>query len=474
MNTIEEQGKFWWSHDSSREKKVEGLLKISDNGNISLHIDNEFYWDHPLPGKMEMNGEGVLLEDKFIFGALNKSNREVCLSGLRFFGWFFFNNTILASDCLIGLDVDHNDFSDHLTNPDCKQVDIPLDGFENWLFSQPIKYTNNEKQVVITFDIPDDDVYDTEDAEISITYYPNATSESYEQCITLRPAANFIYKPNFPSNLNITGNIFRSLQDLLILLTNSEYCICKWPVLTLSHNDKKYRHYFWRYTNNANKPELLKIPIHFNNVKINFGEIFSLWKKKSEQLGSAFYSYLGTKRGVTFYIEDHFRALVGGLEAYHRKTVENPPISKKLQDKIDRILEQITLRKDKKWLSNHVIKRAHINEPALSDRLYSVIKYVQPHIDTDKIRQFADRCASIRNDLSHYAGQRDSNDNTPFYQELVKITDALSYLYHALILIDIGVEKVLVEKWFNGSMYSYRIKKALTNVGLIDMPSKIQ
>ena len=100
----------------------------------------------------------------------------------------------------------------------------------------------------------------------------------------------------------------------------------------------------------------------------------------------------------------------------------------------------------------------------------SVITYVQPHLDKEKIRNFTQRCASIRNDLSHYAGQRDSSDNTLFYQELVRINDALSYLYHALILTDIGIEKALVEKWFYSSMYSYRIKKALTDVGLIDLP----
>lgn len=473
MNIIEERGVFWWSHDSSKEKEVTGLLKITDNGKISLHLDGEFCPESLSSKTIIINGEGILLEDEIIYGKLNKYNQAVSLFELRFFGILHID-TFQASHCLIGLDFGHNDFSEHLINPKCKQIDIPLDGFENWLFWWPIKRVDNDKEVAITYTIPDDDVYNTDDAEIRITYYPKVSSESYGQCQTLRAAADFIYKPYCPTNLKRVENIFRYLQDLLILLTNSEYCLNKWPVLTLSHNDKKYRFYYWRYTNSANKLDQYEIPIYFDRIKSSFGEIFSLWMKQSELLGSAFYSFLSTKRGVMLYIEDHFRALVGGLEAYHRKTVENPPISKKLQDKIDRILGQIELRKDKEWLSDHVIKRAHINEPPLSDRLFSVITYVQPHLDKEKIRNFTHRCASIRNDLSHYAGQRDSNNNTLFYQELVRINDALSYLYHALILTDIGVDKALIEKWFNDSMYSYRIKKALENVGLIDIPSKTQ
>ncbi|MEI6846682.1 MAG: HEPN domain-containing protein [Chlorobiaceae bacterium] len=468
MSLIEERGVFYWSHDTSKEREVSGLLKINDNGNIFLFLDEFFYPDKQMPKTIVVDKEGISFEDKFIFGTLNKTNQVIYLSGLRVFGLFFEN--FQASDCLIGFDFDHDGFSEELINPSCKQLNIPLEGFENWLCWNPIEYNKNDKEITISYKVPDDDIYLIDNAEIRLTYDPNL---SYGQTASLNPSANFIYTPNTPSTLKSISDIFRSLQDLLILLTNSEYCI-KWPILTLSHNDRKYSYYFLRYTNNTKKPERHEAPIYFDHIKSNFGEIFASWKQKSDWLGSAFYSFLGTKRGIMLYIEDHFKILVGGLEAYHRKTVETPPIPEKLQKKINRILGNIRLNKDKKWLEHHVIKHAHISEPRLSDRLFRIIKDVQPNLDDKKVKCFSESCASIRNDLSHYAGQRKANDNTSFYQELVKTNEALSYLYHALILINIGINEQLIEKWFNNSHYSYRIKKALANAKLIDKPSEIK
>jgi hypothetical protein len=461
MNALEERGIFWWAGEASGgqgkvpTRHMTGLLKITDSGKISLDCDDFFYPEKDHPKELIMNVEGIYLESKVIFGKLSGKNQNVFLSDLR----GFLYRQFYASDCLIGWD----DFPAFIIGNPISSMGIHLEGYESWLCLNRVEYQNSDKEISFTYKIPPEDMFKTPNADICITYHP---SWSCGTIATLNPSAFFRYVPKTSLSFKEIGRKFRLIEDLFIILTDSEHCL-KWPLLTLAQNQKSYTYYFSRNMNNAESSARHECPTNYMLIRQNFAEIFTLWEQKSENLGSAFYSFLSTKRGITLYIEDLFKSLVGGIEAFHRKTVLEQPLEEKLKAKIARIQDQIKSDKDKKWFEQ-VIRWAHVNEPMLSTRLCKVLTKACPQLDSTKLRNFADICASDRNDLAHYMGQRDSNDNHIFYRRLMNASNALSYIYHALILSDIGVKQEIIDIWFNNSFCAYRIKRALVDANLLD------
>ena len=124
-------------------------------------------------------------------------------------------------------------------------------------------------------------------------------------------------------------------------------------------------------------------------LRERFGDIWSDWKKKREAFGPGFYLYLGTRRGVRLYIENQFVNLVFGLEAFHRR--KYPPSSVTYLDaKIERIVEQISLEKDKKWLAQ-VLERTK-DQPPLGQRLYATLRDVPLGLDEARLKSFCEVC----------------------------------------------------------------------------------
>ena len=111
----------------------------------------------------------------------------------------------------------------------------------------------------------------------------------------------------------------------------------------------QYRLYFPKLGTKAASPppKAHECVTNFVQLRERFGDIWSNWKKKREVFGPGFYLYLGTRRGIRLYIENRFANLVFGLEAFNRRKYP-PAIAAKLDAKIERIVAQVSLAKDKK------------------------------------------------------------------------------------------------------------------------------
>ena len=90
------------------------------------------------------------------------------------------------------------------------------------------------------------------------------------------------------------------------------------------------------------------------------------------------------------------------------------------------------------------------------------------NLDEDRVRNFAKKCVQLRNDISHFGGQREPGMGTEFIKELELRSDAISYLYQALLLQEIGIENDLLRYHVFEAFKSYPIKKTLVDVGLLD------
>jgi hypothetical protein len=253
------------------------------------------------------------------------------------------------------------------------------------------------------------------------------------------------------------------LEDLFILLTDSNYRL-DWPFIRLN-TDARFRWYFQRMRGDisATAPSWDECWTSFPQLREVFGTIWSNWKRKREQFGPGFYLYLGTRRGVSLYTEHRFVNLIWGIEAFHR-TKHAAVASGALKEKITRIVDDVCLPRDKNWLRKK-LKYAH--EPALADRIYEAFKDLPLGLDLKTLHSFSKECADARNDISHFGGHRRGGSYTDFARNLEKMSEALSTLYHCLLLSEIGVDGQVLHWWLHEGYQSYRLKWYFVEVGLL-------
>ena len=139
----------------------------------------------------------------------------------------------------------------------------------------------------------------------------------------------------------------------------------------------------------------------------------------------------------------------------------------KLQEKISRILNLITSAKDKKWLEGR-LKNAH--EPSLEERLFQLFEILPFSFGKRELRAFSKSCAESRNAISHFGGQR-SGDYSDFIHDLSIKSDALKFLYHSLILHYINVDDDILKSWLYDGYESYKNKRMLSAVHLLNLSS---
>ena len=209
---------------------------------------------------------------------------------------------------------------------------------------------------------------------------------------------------------------------------------------------------------------------NFDLVRDSFGDLFSSWRAKVEQYGAGYNLYLAALRNPLPYVEHRFVNLVWALESLHRKRqseVEERPKEIKRKERIDRILKKFTQPEesgDRDWLEGK-LKYAH--DPTLSERIVDFFSKLPISLDNKALRDFSDRCAKRRNDVSHVGGPREHEAYRDFHQDLSDLTDALSYLYHAFLLYEIGLdETILMSTLTEGGLAEMRLLPALQKVGL--------
>jgi hypothetical protein len=110
-------------------------------------------------------------------------------------------------------------------------------------------------------------------------------------------------------------------------------------------------------------------------------------------------------------------------------------------------------------------------EPALEDRILEVLRSLPVNFEKRALRQFARRCADRRNDISHFGGPRSgAQDYGSFLREVVRLSEALSYLYHAVLLHYIGVKDQTLKTCFYKHPLAHKINWALKEAGLAVEP----
>ena len=474
MTIFEERGLFWWRHEPVPDRQfapdasVSGLLKIEEDGIITLDLDGY------LPGggftsalsvfSDDMNAD---LKDKRIQGILKVSGKTVLLDDLQRGGRRLSTNgpsfeQYQALHCLVGnvpLPKGGAPFA-------ASGFEVDLQGFEEWLRFGNIVTTRTDTEVTATHAVVDDLAYQQPEGELKIIYNILSPPGGWrDHIVELKETAAFGYHRNTDMSVKEIVDEYGLLRDLFVILTDSEYAL-SWPKVKTRNgqNFEEATLYFYRKKTSATPPKRHETPTNFLLIKETFGGIFAAWKAKRERFGPGFYLYLGLRRGHRLYLEHRFVNLIWGLEAFHRKCKPPGAAEAKIETKVARILAQVEEGTDKKWLTKR-LKNAH--EPTLEQRMFDVIKSVPLGLDDENIRGFARRCADLRNDISHFGADRHGRNYHAFLRELQIKSEALSIVYHMLILHEIGLQEATIKYWVYESFRAYIHKRYLSDAGLL-------
>jgi hypothetical protein len=407
MAILGERGLFWWAdepvpeHQFAPDSCIAGLLTIDDDGHTRLELDSYFPSKHGPMTPMMRSGRPI---EKDIQGLLKTSNKRVLLIGLTGNGGETKTNGMsyeryIAEQCLVsdvlGVKADARTF---------REIDVPLAGFEEWLRLAAIKVKSSKRMVSVKYTRPKDAVYSSADGKLSIDFEAAGAGSGavFGTELSLKETASAKLRFKKPLTLKDIIAQYQLLEDLLLLLTGSDHTL-DWPWAVAGKN-ARYRLYFQKLGSKAASPppKAHECVTNFVQLREGFGDIWSNWKKKREQFGPGFYLYLGLRRGFRLYIEHRFVNLVFGLEAFHRRKYP-PAEAAKMDEKIARIIGQVSRAKDKKWLT-HVLERA--KEPSLGHRIYVTLREVPLGLDDTRLESFCQVCGKLRNDLSHFGGRR--------------------------------------------------------------------
>lgn len=374
------------------------------------------------------------LKDKSIEGKFIDGGKSVLLLDLMRHGGSFRSNNLsqdgYRSTCCLISDVMFPTINKETL---FRTLKIDLSGYEGWLRLGSVKSTRTESTISIQYNENDAVNFQMDEGALSIVYDILGPIMGYHQDdqLSLKEKAFLVFRPQAPMTLDKMRQQFRSLEDLFIILTDSDYCFL-WPSVQLETGGAVYEFQWYSFRNigAVKPPDRHGSLTNFVRIRDSFGQIVSNWLRKREQYGPGFYLYLGVRRNRQLYTEHFFVNLIWGLEALHRKSMIGFADAV-IEKRVARIIEGVENIDDKKWLKKK-LKFAH--EPNLADRLSTVINGGPIKIERKCLLIFVNRCAEIRNDISHFGEQRSKGSREEYMQEVYQKARALSILCHAIIL----------------------------------------
>lgn len=479
-NEIRDDGYFWWNNDSipsgsfAPSSAVAGTLTISFDGDISLDLHGTLPSVTPpisrlfgvkdfsvssIQGRLKQSGHSVLLSDVFNNGG------TVSFGGIS-------HEKFGARTCLIGRTPFPESFHELLFD----KLTIELDGYENWMKTNSIHVTRTKDSLKTEYNTPQETIYQLSDKS-TITLQHDLLApflgESTHHHLELREKLRLLYNPSKKSTAHELKKQYSLISDLFLILTGSDFSL-EWPCLVIDKTKETENHcklYFFRSRTPAKPPEVHNSWIQFSDIKPTFGRLYESWRIQHEELGPGMSLYLGTRRGMSLYVEHRFVNLIWGLESLHRTVNKNSPPSK-LEEKVERIISQ-ALPKDRRWLRQ---KLEHSAEPSLAERLTDILSKLNLNIKKQELSEFCIACADARNDISHFGGNRTKASYDDYLLRIIRKTEVLSWLYPAILLTESGLEKDVIIQSFNKGRMAYRIKQVFSQASLAlieDCPTPI-
>ena len=459
------RGYFWLAGDVEQmtmDSATRATLTISGRGKIELKLDkDEWKWSESsetlavlhskrfqIVGRLADSNQYVRLEHAFVSTERLAGPRGITVT------------SISAFICLI------SGYATQDLRPfeRVNVIRIPLGPLRAWLDHPMPTADKTETGFEVKYQAEPRFEFALPQGQLAIETVSTANASFVERWLTVTQQAWIELQLNEPLNLEKATQLYFDMEDLLILLTNYE-CTLGWPIIRLPEIDVNCTVYCTRRRPVESTFSAIECWLLFSHIQENFGAIVQQWLDLREEFGPAFHLYLGTRRGVDLYEEHRFVNLIWGLEALHRHTSQSTDNSR-AEAKIQRILGSLDKNlgaRDRKWLTGIL---EHALEPSLADRLYATFSELPLRVSDATTRAFAKRCADRRNDISHRGGPTQRGDYNAFVLELHHLADALNHMYHAAILLRLGITTEQIEHIFFDRHSSFPIRHCLNDAGL--------
>jgi len=287
--------------------------------------------------------------------------------------------------------------------------------------------------------------------------------------VNIRQTNWLIYTPVKKSALAELRTAFLQIEEVIALLVG-QYARLDWPTFVGSNGEFEtwYTLYSFRGPKGENLPPWPFLWTTFAVLQDRFGDLLSLWQTNIEKYGAGYELYIASLRNPIPHPEHQFVNLVWAIESLHRgwqRKVEESARVLSRKTKIGDILKRFAEPADKKlrdWLKG---KLRYAYEPILEERIIEAFNRLPFGIDADQLRAFAVRCARRRNDISHEGGRRPGEDLESFRTEIRELAEALRYLFHALLLHEIGIgSDILLKTMTQSALAERNILPCLHNV----------
>jgi hypothetical protein len=214
--------------------------------------------------------------------------------------------------------------------------------------------------------------------------------------------------------------------------------------------------------------EAVEAPSHDNTITVfpelrgRFGAIWSRWKNMRDEFGPGFYLYLGLRRGMAMYIEHRFVNLIWGSKPFTaRRAAARTPSPRKSGGFSTR---SIMLKTSDGWQNALNMRTSRRSSSGSSKSL----RCFHSALMKKKLRAFCHGCARLRNDISYFGGGRHDASYSEFLTDANTNGEALSVLYHALLLHEAGIDGQMLKRWAFESVLSDPIKIHFVEAGLLD------
>lgn len=443
-DVLSERGYFWWGNIKipddhfAPDDAVAGLLTISERGQIKFELDGVLPNPQERWAAME---QGEFGPDKAIAGLLHLGNRYILATALYRSGGHvstngFSSETFIADYCFVS----HK----HLPlKPRIKSVTFNLTGYEEWQRLGRLEQKRTARSFTIKHHTKPDLVFKSPKGNAKLVRALTIKGEgmfasggtSLVECAKLR------FTPPRYLELASAVNLFGAFQDLLILLTNSEYQMAT-PEVTLTSLQPAQFH-FRRMDGSTTPPTFRDEIMPFPQIETIFGDIVFAWLRARDELGAGAYLYLATRRGLDIYEEHRFLNLMTGLEAYHRARKGDGDTSA-FRAKLNRLAKQISAPGDRSWFLKRLKNQGG---PSLEGRLINLLGGVPAPLEKAKLDALLSLCAKVRNQIAHKgrSSQADGTGQPMLWLSLH--SDIISRLYHARLLLEIGAPRELVKRW---------------------------
>jgi hypothetical protein len=491
-DAVNKRGIFWWFGGNSGQTdsvgtSVPGLLRITEQGLITLDLEGSLASDEfggpnwgqrSLHAAMRITGR---LDEK------DAASSHVLIEGLERTDFSFpddvpLKHSYTAARCF----VEALPFPEEFDSGGCSEMRLDLQGLEEWLELDSIKVqpwgrSGDEVELSVSYKNLSVD-YDTSLASIKVeslvlTPVPGFFGDRPSNHISITQDNYLIYSPKEQFGIIDFQKVYTRIEEIISLLLGSYYRF-DWP--TLVSNDGEFGHwykfYFYRGSGTSALPSRHSTWSPFSAIRDTFGALIQNWIDKTEQYGAALDLYVNSLQNPLLHPAHRFVNLVWAIESLHRawqRSSGDSESTKQRKAELQRFLSSLDGNSDKsflKWLKGK-LKYAH--EPALETRIFEVIARAPITFDTGQLRKFAERCARRRNDISHEGGCRPGEDVRAFEDEIQKLTIALQYVFHSVLLLEIGVSTEQVAKAMTNSLLAeLRVLPALRDAGILNISTE--